>query len=328
MVLALNNIFDRVKASVQELPAPNGRKFAFQAMGTRCQITFATGARVAGEQFKLAVVRWVADFEARYSRFIPESLIGRINENAGKTWIEVDEETDRILSLCHDLYFFTRGAFDPTALPLIKLWNWKANPPVIPTDTAIQSARELVGWSKVQRRKGAIFLPRAGMSIDLGGVGKEYAVDRVVQLAAEHGIQNVLVDFGQDVRVQGQPSGKGAWHIGLEDPLNPGKCWAGVAVKDKAVATSGDYLRHFQAQGRRYGHILDPRSGYPVDNGCRAVSVIAPTCTFAGILSTTAFILGPTEGLNLIGSYMGAEGCIITENNRYQTRRFHEYVTR
>jgi len=328
MVLNLNSVFDRVSASVRELPVANGRKFAFNAMGTVCQITFATGSRVAADQFKSAAVRWVADFELKYSRFIPESLIGQINSAAGNSWVEVDEETDQIFSLCHELHFMTRGAFDPTALPLIELWNWKANPPVIPSDAAIETTRTLVGWRNVQRRKGAIYLPRAGMKIDLGGIGKEYAVDRVAYLAAQHGIENVLVDFGQDIRAQGRPPGKPAWHIGLEDPQRPGKCWAGVAAKDMAVATSGDYLRNFQVAGRRYGHIIDPRSGYPVNNGCRAVSVIAPTCTVAGVLSTTAFILGLQEGLNLIGSYLGAEGAITTNNSRHQSRRFHEYVTR
>jgi thiamine biosynthesis lipoprotein len=276
----------------------------------------------------MATARWIADFEARYSRFLPESLINRINQSAGREWVEVDTETDRLFSLCHELFFLTHGAFDPTALPLIRLWNWKASPPEIPGDAEIEAARELVGWAKVQRRKGAIFLPRAGMCIDLGGVGKEYAVDRVTQLAGEHGIANVLVDFGQDVRGQGNPAAKPAWHIGLEDPAHPGKCWAGLAIKDRAVATSGDYLRNFQVNGRRYGHILDPRTGHPVDNGCRAVSVIAPACTIAGALSTTAFILGPSEGLKLIGSHIGAEGCIITDNSRHETRRFHEYVVR
>jgi thiamine biosynthesis lipoprotein len=327
MVLIKNSVSDRIQASVSESPMTRGRKFSFRAMGTLCQITYVSEARVAGEQFKAATIRWVADFEARYSRFLPDSLISRINQNAGKEWVEVDEETDRIFSLCQDLSFFTRGAFDPTAMPLIKLWDWKANPPVIPSHAAIEAAQELVGWRKVQRRKGAIFLPRAGMSIDLGGIGKEYAVDRVVSLAAEHGIGNVLVDFGQDICAHGQPPEKGAWHIGLEDPVNPGKCWSGVAISGKAVATSGDYLRGFSVDGRRYGHILDPRSGYPVNNGCRAVSVIAASCTVAGILSTSAFILGPTEGLNLIGGYMGADGCIITETHRYQTRKFHEYLT-
>lgn len=100
-----------------------------------------------------------------------------------------------------------------------------------------------------------------------------------------------------------------------------------MVVKDAAVATSGDYLRCFQINGRRYGHIIDPRSGYPANNGCRAVTVIAPSCTVAGILSTTSFILGAQEGIKLIEGYFGAEGCITTECSRHETRRFNRYVT-
>jgi thiamine biosynthesis lipoprotein len=166
------------------------------------------------------------------------------------------------------------------------------------------------------------------MSLDLGGIGKEYAVDCVTQLAGARAMESVLVDFGQDVRVQGRPPAKGAWLIGLEDPKNAGHCWASVAVTGHAVATSGDYLRHFVRGGRRYGHIVDPRDGQPVNNQCLSVSVIAPTCTLAGILSTTAFILGPTEGLSLISLCPGAEGCITTDQTHHQTRRFHEYVIR
>jgi thiamine biosynthesis lipoprotein len=327
MVLNDTPVLERVLASLTETPVANGRKIGFRAMGTWCQITWFQNSRAAADRFKQAAVLWVADFEATYSRFIPDSLIGRINQSAGKEWVEVDEETDRLFSLCQELHFFTRGAFDPTALPLIKLWDWKADPPRIPDDNAIHATRELVGWGKVQRRKGAIYLPREGMSIDLGGIGKEYAVDRVVQLAQEHGIGDVLVDFGQDIRANGCPPGKPAWHVGLEDPQNPGQCWTGVAVQNKAVATSGDYLRKFEINGRRYGHILDPRSGYPVSNGCSAVTVVAPTCTFAGALSTTAFIVGAQAGLEMIERYFGAEGCITTDKSRHQSRRFNEYVT-
>ncbi len=329
MVLNATNVLERINATVAEVPVANGRKFTFRAMGTLCQVTFyPTASRVAGEQFKTAAIRWIAEFEARYSRFLPDSLVSLINQSAGQNWVGLDAESERLFALCHELFFLTRGAFDPTAMPLIKLWNWKATPPVIPTDAEIAATKQFVGWNKVQRRPGAIFLPREGMSLDLGGIGKEYAVDRVMQIAAQHGIANVLVDFGQDLCMRGQPPSKPAWHIGLEDPTAPGKCWVGLAVKDRAVATSGDYLRNFQINGRRYGHIIDPRTGYPVDNGCRAVSVIAPNCTVAGILSTSAFILGPAEGLNLIGNYMGADGCIITDRSRHETRKFHEYVTR
>jgi thiamine biosynthesis lipoprotein len=297
-------------------------------MGTMCELTVSAPNRTSADRFFEASLRWVAAFESKYSRFLPGSLISRINAAAGLEWVNIDPETDQILGLCQELFFLTRRAFDPTAMPLIRLWNWKAQPVVIPTDAQIAEARQLTGWNQVQRRPGAIFLPRKGMCLDLGGVGKEYAVDRVVQLAAQQGIRDVLVNFGQDIFAAGAPSGAPAWHVGLEDPKKPGSCWTGVAATNVAVATSGDYVRRFEHNGRRYGHIIDPRTGYPVDNGCRAVSVIAPTCTVAGVLSTTAFILGHKEGLEMISSYHGASGCIVTDHQRYETRQFAQYLTR
>jgi len=327
MVLMESNVLDRVRESASEARVAGGRKLSFRAMGTQCQITLMDQPGTDPGGFIRAAIKWVSEFEEKYSRFLPHSLISRINQAAGKNWVEVDEETDRLFSMCQELYAFTRGAFDPSALPLILLWNWKASPPVVPADETIKETMKVVGWRKIQRRPGAIYLPQKGMGIDLGGIGKEYAVDRVVQLAHEHGLQNVLVDFGQDIRATGCPTGRPAWHVGLQDPHTPEKCWTGVAVQDMALATSGDYLRHFELNGRHYGHILDPRSGYPVSNDCRAVSVLAPTCTFAGALCTSAFILGANQGFKLLENYYGAEGCIITNDSRYQTRRFNEHLT-
>jgi thiamine biosynthesis lipoprotein len=320
-------VFERVKRSAQSTLTGDFYKLSFQAMNTICRVHFRTTKPNLARDFQNEVLEWVAWFEARYSRFIPDSLIGRINAAAGQHWVEVDPETDALFNLCQEMIFFTRGVFDPTALPLIRLWNWKANPPVVPNAQQIQAAQELVGWRKIQRRPGGIFLPREGMSLDLGGIGKEYAVDRVLALALQRGIESVLVDFGADVRVHGEPPEKGAWHIGLEDPKNPGHVWIGVAVTNHAVATSGDYLRHFMHQGRRYGHILDPRTGYPVNNSILSVSVIAPHCTVAGILSTSVFVLGPKEGTDLISLCPGAEGCITTETSRFQTKGFYAYTT-
>jgi thiamine biosynthesis lipoprotein len=184
----------------------------------------------------------------------------------------------------------------------------------------------MTGWAKVHRRPNRVRLPAPGMGIDLGGIGKEFAVDHLVSLAREFGITDVMVDIGQDIRVTGRPPGKDAWYVGLEEPDHPGECWAAVRLTRHAIATSGDYFRSFTAGGRRYGHILDPRTGLPVANGCQAVSVIAPDCVTAGVLSTAAFILGPDDGLDLIRSEPGAEGCITTRNARHQTRRFSAHV--
>ena len=315
-------VFARIAASAQSAVEGPLHTLSFTAMATRCSLQFHGVPASVARDFQREVLKWVADFEARYSRFIPDSLIGRINTAAGEHWVETDAQADRLFSFCEDLFFFTRGAFDPTALPLIQLWNWKAHPPVVPSETALETARALVGWNKVERRPGGVFLPRPGMSIDLGGIGKEYAVDCLMSIAIHRGIGNVLVDLGQDVRARGAPPEAKFWWIGLEDPAQPGKCWTGVAVTDHAVATSGDYFRHFTSNGRRYGHIIDPRTGYPVDNGCRAVSAIAPSCTIAGLLTTTAFILGPKEGLELIETHQGAAGAITTDSTRLRSRKF------
>jgi len=263
-------------------------RLTFPAMSTTCRLNFRAATNALARQVQTEARAWVATFEAKYSRFIPTSLVSRINTS--RDWVEVDEETDRLFDLCNEMVFLTGGAFDPVSAP---------------------------GWSAVERRPGAVRLP-AGARLDLGGIGKEYAVDRVFNLARQHGLLDVLVDFGQDVRVYGQSPGKDAWYIGLEDPAQPGHCWSTVAVTNHAVATSGDYFRP--------GHIRDPRTGQPVHNGCRAVTVIAGNCTQAGILSTAAFVLGPPAGLELVQLCLGAEACIITETNRYQTRNFDAYV--
>lgn len=325
-VVTCREVPARVAQSARVTVEKDVHLLQFRAMSTHCQIkVHGVPARIA-QDFLREAVAWTGQFEARYSRFIPDSLIGLINAAAGKEWVETDPEADRLFNLCQELFFFTSGSFDPSALPLIRLWNWRQQPPGVPDPAAIQAARALVGWNKIQRRPGGIFLPQAGMAIDFGGIGKEYAVDCVMSLAMQRGISNVLVDFGQDVRVRGHAPHKKHWWIGLDDATSPGQCWAGVAVTDHGVATSGDYLRHFFSHGQRYGHILDPRTGYPALNDCRAVSVIAPSCTVAGLLSTSICILGAREGLQLVERHPGAAAAVTTDTTRFYSQKFHEYI--
>jgi len=318
------SVLRRIRESCQESRVDGGRELRFAAMGTACRWV-TVGGPEAVRRFDQEALAWVAAFEAKYSRFLPDSWISRLNESAGGEAVASDPEIDRILALCHEMHFLTRGVFDPTALPLIRLWDWRRAR--VPTDAEIESARQRVGWRKVQRRPGAVRLAEPGMCLDLGGMGKEYAVDQVSLLARRHGLTGVLVDFGADLRVSGLPAdGRPGWHLGLEDPAQPGRAWCGLAVRDAAVATSGDYHRGFTADGRRWGHILDPRTGRPVQNGCHAAHVVAPSCTQAGLLSTAALVLGPEEGLRLIESQPGAEGLLHGPTTRLSTRRFHELV--
>lgn len=320
-------VWERIRGTLRIGRNPGGSEASFEAMGTRCRMVM-TGADAAARDFAMGAARWVAGFESKYSRFLPGSLISRINAAAGEREVETDAETDRILALCHEMVFLTRGTFDPTALPLIRLWDWKRAPVALPSDEAIDAAKQKVGWKKVTRRPGSVLLQEPGMCLDLGGMGKEYAVDQVAQLGRSAGLRGLLVDFGADVRVWGvPPDGRPGWHIGLEDPERPGTGWIGLAVREGAVATSGDYVRKFEIGGRRYGHIIDVRTGRPVENGTRAVSVKAPSCTMAGMLSTAAFVLGPAEGIRLIDGQMGASGVILSGNQKYASRRFYEDTT-
>lgn len=303
------------------------RKLSFPALGTTCDVQYAApsgDAQAAG--FERAVTSWVNAFEAKYSRFRPDSLVSRINAAAGRAWVEVDAEMEGMLKLCDTLHFMTQGILDPTTMPLIRLWNYKAETPRIPTEAEIAAARVLVGWKKVQRAPGKVFLPEPGMALDFGGFGKEYAVDLAARIALDHGIPHALVDFGHDLRAVGAPPGRPAWHIGLEDPLKPGTSAGSMAIVGKGVASSGDYIRRFVVDGKRYGHIIDPRTGWPVTNGCLQATVVAATCLQAGVLSTTAFVLGVPKGIEFIQAAPGAEGLLVAEKSRAQTRGFFNYV--
>lgn len=312
--------------------APNGmdgslRSFGFRALGTDCAVRYVAPTAEAAQRYEHAARHWVEVFEARYSRFRPESIVSRINGLAGQAWVEIDAEMEQMLDICAALHGMTGGMLDATAGPLIRLWDYHQPAAVLPGAAQVAEVRALVGWSKVQRAPGRVYLPRAGMALDFGGWGKEWAVDAVAQLAASFGISQVLVDFGHDIRCSGTPPGRPAWHVGLEDPSQPGTHRGSVALlAGKGIASSGDYLRGFTRNGRRYGHIVDPNTGEPVSHDCRQVTVVADSCLQAGILSTTAFILGPVAGLEFIQRFPGAEGLIVTHSNRAQTRGFWNYV--
>lgn len=145
-------------------------------------------------------------------------------------------------------------------------------------------------------------------------------------LAKEFGIVDLLVNFGGDVFALGHPPNYTHWHVGIEDPGNPGNCWGSLALNNIAVASSGDYRRYFEINGERYGHIVDHRKGFPIANKIQHVSVVAQTCTEAGILATACCLLGEAEGMELLNGYFGAEGCIHTEFKRTDSYAIHQYM--
>lgn len=304
------------------------RHLEFRALGTHCSIKFRLLDQEKALTFAAEALGWLGRFEAKFSRYRADSVISKINAAASRDWVSVDPEMDHLLSLADDLYRRTDGILDPSMLPLVEIWNWKKTHHQLPSAQEVKTALALTGWGKIERRPGAIRLPQAGMGLDFGGFGKEYAVDFLARMARHHGIQDAMIDLGRDIFASGGNGSHPFWHVGIEDGLKPGHCWGGLAVSDLAVSASGDYARHFIHQGTRYGHILDPRSGWPVANGMQAVTVIAPSCLEAGAYSTAVFVLGAQAGLHLASLARSVEVCVQDSHGIDGSRGFGKFLVK
>ncbi|HVY92977.1 MAG TPA: FAD:protein FMN transferase, partial [Bryobacteraceae bacterium] len=159
----VSSVLSRVRESTRAESRGLFHRVTCRAMSTPVNLAFVAPTAAVARDFPKAAIEWIARFEARYSRFLPESIIGQINTRGAGEWMEIDEETDHLFSLCDQMHRLTRGVFDPAALPLLRAWDWKANPPRIPSESQILAAREICGWEKMRRRDRAIRLPLPGM---------------------------------------------------------------------------------------------------------------------------------------------------------------------
>jgi len=239
-----------------------------------------------------AAVADVLRIEAKYSRYRDDSVTTRINRAAGGAAVAIDAETVALLTYADQCHRISDGRFDLTSGVLRRAWDFRRSPPRIPDAATIKAATALIGWNRVEWDGSSVRLPDAGMEIDFGGIGKEYAADRAATVCAEHGIGHGLVNLGGDVRATGpQPDGE-PWRVGIRHPRREGAVIATVLLESGAVATSGDYERFFEIGGQRYSHILDPGTGCPVAHW-QSVSVVAPLCVVAGSFATIAMLMGP-----------------------------------
>lgn len=249
----------------------------------------------------------VLRIERTYSRYRADSVVGRINAAAGSgEWLALDAEAAGLLDYAAQLHALSGGLFDITSGVLRRAWDFRT--PRLPSREELAPLLELVGWQHVERGDGALYggaaavrLPRAGMEIDLGGFGKEYAADRAAALLLARGVRHGYLNLGGDLRVLGPQADGAPWRIGIQDPRDQGRTIAAIDIAQGALATSGDYERFFELEGRRYCHILDPRSGVPVTHW-RSVSVLAPLAVAAGSASTIAMLLGEEAPAFLDGS--------------------------
>lgn len=271
-----------------EEPAIPVHHHRFSAMASPCEVQVEGGAPEVADALGRIGEAEARRIEEKYTRYRPQGIVHRINSAQGAA-VEVDEETAGLIDYAAQLHVLSEGRFDITSGVLRRVWKFDGSDRV-PSRNAVAKVLTLVGWSKVRWENRTITMP-AGMEIDLGGICKEYAVDRAAQAVMRESDLPVLLNFGGDLRTT-RTKARGRWQIAIES-LDPAKASGGVlAIGEGAIATSGDARRFLLRKGRRYSHILDPRTGFPVERPPRSVTVAAKTCLQAGTLSTLAMLKG------------------------------------
>lgn len=263
--------------------------FSFRAMASPCEV------RIDGDDPALALAAGQAAeaealrIERKFSRYRPDSVVGRINASEGRE-VEVDDETAELLDFASRCFDLSGGLFDITSGVLRRIWRFDGSDR-LPAAADIRVVRSLIGWQKATWARPALRLP-AGMEIDLGGLGKEYAVDRALVLAQQVTSLPTLLNFGGDLRVSGPRADGGPWNVAIESVDQDGAAAGILQLAAGALATSGDARRFLLKDGVRYSHILNPRTGRPVIGAPRSVTVAAPTCIEAGMIATLAMLRG------------------------------------
>jgi FAD:protein FMN transferase len=268
--------------------------FSFQAMSSVCEVRLDGVQDAALNDAAHAAIAEVQRIEFKYSRYRADSIVSTINAAAGTSFsVAVDAETAGLLNFAAQLHALSDGLFDITSGVLRRAWDFKAA--VLPEKAVLQDLLPLIGWGQVKFENDRISLPQTGMEIDFGGFGKEYAADRAVAVLHEAGQRHGFVNLGGDIRVLGPRVDGRPWRFGIQHPRRDEATIANVDMTEGALASSGDYERYFEHDGKRYCHILDPFTGWPVsaqESAWASVSVTAPACVAAGALSTIAMLKG------------------------------------
>lgn len=263
-------------------------KGTFMAMASPCDVLMEVEDESVAKEILNAVANEAWRIEDKFSRYKPGNIIYKINNSKGES-VVIDDEAGRLFDFANELYEISEGLFDVTSGVLRQIWTFDGSDN-LPDKKQVKKILKKIGWRKVCREKGSVSLPD-GMEVDLGGIGKEYAVDRCVLVAQQITKESVLVNFGGDLSVTTQRKDKKFWSVGR---LITGsdEAYGLFQLYSGAIATSGDAHRYLLKDGVRYSHILNPITGWPVVDAPHTVSVAAPTCIEAGMMSTLAMLQG------------------------------------
>ena len=258
----------------------------------------------------------VKRIEQLLSRFKEESQIYQLNRFASIEPQLIDGELFHLIEECLEFSKRSSGAFDISVAPLMELWTSAQQRQLLPSDREIQSLLPKIGYRNVilNQETRTIQFASPLVKIDLGAIGKGYAIDRAVEVLKQEGIKKACLDFGGHLHSINLEEIEGE-DIGIRNPMDPEEVIYSLTLNNQSISTSANYERNFDIQGEIHGHLMDPRTGYPVENRVLSASVIAPSAMVADGLSTAIFVLGLEQGMRLIQSREDAEAIIITHQN-------------
>ncbi len=307
-------------------------KITGQTMGTVYQVKVVTENGIDAEKLKKSIENRLKKINQSMSTFIPDSEISRFNDldQAGQAF-KVSEDFWTVMTMAKRVYGLTEGAWDGTVAPLVNLWGFGSKKTVdrVPSETAINALLPAIGFDLIEMGAGRQLGKKdAAVTLDLASIAKGYAVDQVGRLLRKKGLHHYLVEIGGETfaagrRLDGQP-----WRVGINRPERKAPfdaVYKVVSLSDRALATSGDYRNYFESNGRFYGHVLDPRSGYPAANGIVSVSVLASTCALADGLATGMMVMGVEKGLALVDRLKQVECLIVV---RFPDGRLSDHMSR
>ncbi len=270
--------------------------------------------KITGEALEI-----INRLEKIMSFFEVTSQLSQINQQSGKLWISVDSELFFLIKEAKKYARLTGGVFDITVASLVELWQKYGKVQKIPSQSLIEDTLKKVNYENIliDEERGMVKLRRNGQKIDLGGIAKGYAANRVIQYYQQKGLRSAMINLGGNVALLGGRDDEKPWQIGIQNPLQKrGECLAIISVSNTAVVTSGNYERFFLENNRIYHHILSPLTGYPASSGLRSVTIIYPDAMLADVLATTLFILGLERGVKLIKRFSDIEVIIISEDRK------------
>jgi len=299
---------------------PNSKDSTFKSdykMGTIVQLK-AYGQDVESTVDDAFIL--IDQLEQKMSLNIEDSEINQINNSAGKRSVKVSQDTYLVVSKSLNYARLSQGYFDPTIGPIVKLWGIGSEKQHVPAKQKLTEKLKLVGYQqvKLEPKSQSIKLSTAGMVLDVGGIAKGYAADKVIELLKNQGVKSAYISLGGNVSVLGSKPDGSAWKVGIQDPKaqSRGEVVGILNVKNKTVVTSGNYERYFIEDGVRYHHILNPKTGYPARKGVISATIVAKSSFDADALSTATYILGVEQGLELVNNLAGVEAILITAENQ------------